>query len=297
MSIGSIFTLYAVNTPSGLIDQITEQSYDPRLNEILNSGDGKVDAEFAALMSSSPMVSFTTHAVATALGYAGISGLNISSAATLFFQRYAQGGTRQGATSHLKLDMALGLLVPRTLQVSHDGEASIGYDLFARSSDGTTNPITVTDAQSLSGSPAVDEKFTLGAVTVNNVALGAVQDVSIDFGIEEVVLGADGNPFPTFTGIRARRPSITIRTMHLDKLDADAGDITKEGIAISSSTTIVLARMAQGAIRGGTDITITVNEGRVSPRQASAGQDEATLELVITPTFDGTNDILAITGV
>lgn len=291
MAVTAAYTLYAFQTSGGIIDQIVDQNVAIGLLEVLAAGDGKVDAEFAAVMSAAPILGFTTTKIATALGVAGIDGLAITSAADMFFQKLVQGGTRAGLLSHVKITSATGLLIPRSLSANQGETARLTYELLCRSSDGSTSPLTIATSQTLTGSPATDELFTVGAATVNGVTVDGVVSIDVNFGIAEYVAGGGGDTYPTFASIMSRRPTITIRCMDVALL----ATFGTAGIAISSTTAVTFRQFAEGGVASGSPVTLTVNEGRISAASGGATADgQAIVVLQITPTFDGTNAVIVV---
>jgi len=286
--------LYAVDVNGTLIDQIQEQSVNPGLQELIASGDGLVDATYAAAMSADPVITFRTTDIAAALDAAGISGRACSSDVYCYFQALAEGGTRQGASSHVKMTVIEGLLVPVSLSVEQDGVASIEMALFIWSADGTTSPVTIATGQSLSGTPSTSAKWTIGTCKCNNADIPA-ESAGIEFGIRVERMRADGLVYPTFGCIMDRRPVVTFATANVTALST----FGLVGAARASSTVLYLRKLAEGATRvaDGTEqhISFTVNEGRISVRNVGGSHGEKLMAaLQITPTYDGSNAVIVV---
>ncbi len=286
--------LYAVSIGGSLIDQVTEQNVSTGLQEIIEGADGGVDATFAAAMLVEPLVSFTTTDIKAALDAVGINGAAISSDVILFFQALAEGGTRQGATSHLKLTVVKGMVVPRTLNAAQGEKATISLDILPVSADGLASPITIATGQSLTGSPTVSAMWTLGQVKANNADLPDV-DAQIDFGINVIRESADGQVYATFSAIMDRRPVISFTTPNVTALSTYG----LAGAARASSTILTLRKMDEGATRVAdatiVHISFVVNEGRISVRDVTGAHGERLgASMQITPTFDGTNAVIVI---
>ncbi len=309
MSIPTLHVLYAIQAQGGLIDQITNQDYDQGIEEIIQAGDGKTDAEFIATITQAPVLSFTTVALAKALAIAGYSGEAITSGLDFFLQKVKSGGTREVGANHVKLTIGKGILLPRTARATQGGEASIEYDALAISDNGLNAPIAVATGEALTGSPEETEKFTVGTAKINGTLIEGIQDITIDFGIQEFLQGSDGNAFNTFAGIMERRPSITIRSLDVNLIDV----FNTSEITISPTTTIHPGQVGittgkaevgfaklkafgiREALSAAVHVLFTVNEGRMTIRSiGGAGNDPQAVEFVITPSFDGTNDSLAI---
>lgn len=303
-----VYTLYAVNIDNGggagsdlFLDQISDWAMDTRINNILLGADGMVDPSYVAVMSQSPSAAFTTSALATVLAKCGISGLAIAAdadeyGADLYLQKLAEGATRASGSSHIRLRAAKGILVPRSLSAAQGaGVATLGLELIP-TWNGSADPLVIATSQALAGTPSVGEAFTVGPVSINGAQVEGIQSITVDFGITLETLGSDGGVWPTFVCIRERRPTFRIET-------TDAGVINTFGLTGAAQggtdSVIYLRKMAEGGTRvadvTAEHISFTIDEGHIAcgPLRAShPGRIGA--ELIITPTYDGTDPIIAI---
>jgi hypothetical protein len=307
MSVSKLYTLYAVHLDTAtlagsdvLLDQVQSFAISTGLQKILQRGDGQVDPTFVAIMSQRPAMRFTSTAIATYLGACGIGGTILDSDVTYpgleaWFQKMAEGGDRAAGSSHIKMTVNEGILVPRAIQASQDGVATIDFEAVI-TYDETNEPVVVADSQALSGTPATAELFTVGPVKINGTTLESIQSVSIDFGIQVITQSGDGQVWPTFAGIMSREPSIRIRTT--DVLALSTFDL--EGTAIGASDVVVfLRKLAEGGTRvadaGSEHISFTLDEGLITVENQDVSQDGiAMADIVITPTYDGANAIIVI---
>lgn len=309
MAVTSAHVLYAIQTPAGIIDQITSSNLDLGIEELVQAGDGKVDPEYAATINQSPVLNFTTPALSKALAIAGINGLGVSTPFDFFFQKVALGGTRATGTNHVKLTFSNGLLLPRRMRATDGSEATIEYDMLAIAPDDSNSPLVVAANQALAGTPLETEKFTVGPVKVAGTLINGITDIDVDFAIQEMMLRGDGSAFPTFAAIQERRPQITLRTLDSLLLSTfkttevvGAGTTDHHGqIALSAANPGIVSfrKIAQGGVRvnptSASHVVLTINEGRFTVRNTTATDREAQdNEAMITPTFDSTNDIIAI---
>lgn len=289
--------IYAAHQGATIVDGVSEFNLDTDVNELIQAANGQVDPQFVALMGQAPKVSWTTSALARALAKIGIGGYAIADddEAVFFLQAMAAGGTRAGTLSHLKLTLNEGIQVPRTLQGSQGGIATISYEAFA-TYDGTNDPVVLATSQTLTGSPTVDELFTVGPVVINGAVLDGIQDITIDFGIGELIQAANGQVWPEFAGIMGRQPVITIRTV--DSLAIDTFGLT--GTAQGATDSLIhFRKLSEGGTRVADNVAehikITLDEGRITTRTVSGSQGSPIIsELVFTPTFDGTAAIIVI---
>lgn len=293
----SRYTLHCVQTSGGTISGITDFSISDNAEDARPNVDGQVDPLILARMGAKPTLSFTTHQIATALGVAGLSGLGYSSALTAFFQNIAIGGTRGSGSNHVSIVSGQGLVVPQKLSASQGGLATLSYLVVPYSSNGTTHPLAYTASAALSGTAALAELYTVGKVSINGSDLNEVQSIEIDFGIKLFEdEGESGLPYPEFVAIDTRNPTVKVTTLHADY----AATYGNAPVAADASDIILYFRkLAEGGVRvaDGTEehVSLTIDEGYVATDGSNMGQGEqATVTLMITPTYDGTNDIIAI---
>lgn len=310
MAVANVHTLYAVDVDpitvadAVFIDQITDYAVDPAIQEILAAGDGQVDPTFVATMAQSPRIRFSSSALATILAEASsafaLNGLKIDADGShdgceFWFQKVAEGGTRSAGSTHIKLTIKEGLLLPRAINASQGGVATMTLEALA-TYDGTNNPIVVAANQALVGSPGVSELFTLGPVSINGTALNAIQNCAIDLGIQEIVASGDGQTWPTFAGIMSRAPLITLTTL-------EAISLSTFGLAgtaqTASDSVIYLRKIAEGGTRvadaTAEHIKFTVDEGMIRVRSVGGAHGGAIMsQIEIRPTWDETNAILVI---
>lgn len=283
-----------------VIAQITDFGVDTAIQELLLSADGIVDPTYTAIAEQRPKVSLTSSALATILAKAGIAGLAIAAAgaeygADCYLKKVAAYGTRETGSNHVRLRIMNGFLLPRTLNAPHNQVATLGMDLIAIW-DGTNNPIIIAGSQALVGSPVVSAVWTAGKVMINGVQLEGVQNISIDFGIQEMVLGSDGNVWPTYCAIRERRPRITIRTL-------DAISLSTFGLSGAAQTgtdsLVYLRKMDKNGTRVADNVAehikFSIDDGVIQVRSVRGSHpNQFESEVTIIPTWDGSNAILVL---
>ena len=290
MAISSLHTLYAVDINTTLVDQVTDQSIDVNTAHFLQGGDGSVYKTFAAVNTITPTIGFTTTAIKTLLDKITVGGLKVTSGAVLtaFLQQVDEGATRKGASAHTKIIVNEGLVYPVTVSASQGAPAQASA-MVACTYDGSNLPLAITEGQSLTGTPTVDNMWTLGPATVFGNAVTGVQSVSIDFGITLFLQAGDGQIYNTFVAVNEQTPTISIETTDVGLL----ADLTLVGDA-SSTAVCYLTHVTQGGTRvinaTETHISFTVNEGRAFA-EAITGSDGSILgtRIGIIPTHDGTN--------
>lgn len=306
----NVFSLYAVSFGSeGVFSQIKSQRISPGLQQMLASGDGAIDPSFAAAIRSEPICAFTTTQVATALGICGMDGIAIPTNAQnldFWFRKRASGGIFDSGSEHVRLRIANGLLVPRPIVVrAGDPEgAAIGFEAHPISSDGAAHPISISKSQA-APVHAVEtaELYTVGACYLNAVQFGTdeIQEITIDPGLDVRRLFGEGSIYPRHAAIYARNPSIRFTIYDVSTLDQATG-LGMTGKTAGANTRIFLQKMEEGAaLISGTaapdevHIKFRIREGRIQWDPVDAmHQNDATVPVVVTPTYDGTNAIIEI---
>ncbi len=306
MTVSRLHTLEAarIDTDSGAdltLDQILGFSISPGVRELMARANGDVDPTFVAIGSQTPGMRFTSAALATALaaGAVTINGLKIDAGAggpglQAFFQAMDEGGTRKSGASHLKMTVTEGLLVPRQIRADHNRIASVEFAL-AVTYDGTNDPISFSDGESVTTSPAASQAYwTAGPVYLNGTELEGVQSIVIDYGIELVVQGGSGEVFPTFVAIQSRSPRIEVQTSDVVSLETLGISGAAQG---GTSSKIYLRKIAANGTRvadaTAEHILCEVADGIIVPAEASVDQDSvAGAGVRITPGFDNSNDII-----
>jgi hypothetical protein len=295
MSLSALWALGAVVTPAGTINQVESHEVDPGIETLFACADGQVDYTFAAVQQQRPILSFTSSAVARALGFCGINGLAISTALDFWFQKLAQGGTRSGGATSTKFTAGKGILVPKSIEADSDGVATIDYEMAAISTDGLAAPLAVAVNASMPAPPSTREYFTAGPVNINGTPVPGVKGIRVDFGIELVIEGSDGEAYPTFSAIMKRKQTIVVRSVDVN-LAQTLGFFTPQGV---TDSTVFLRKILAGGTRvpnaTAEHVKFTIDEGMISCRPVGGRENRPQeSELLIEAAFDGTNDPIAV---
>lgn len=301
------YGLFGVEIGNGNVLPITQQSLPPGTEVRSETSSGRVYPEFQAVVAQKSSASFSTLAIAAALDMVGLIGKDVSTLTggfSMWAEKHASGGTRAGASSHRKHNVALGLIVPGTLSVEHQGDATLPYDVLILGDGAGNDPVVITKAQTLPTLTAGDiekERFTLGKVTIGGILLEGVTSVEIDFGIEAVTVGADSTIHDTFVSIHTIAPVITIKGIDLEWLDS--AKIPYQGKVAThtgdDATSIYLRKRAVGGtlVPLGTAEHIKFTaDGLATIENALdvSGNDTGEVNLVMPLRFDGTNAPLIV---
>lgn len=167
-----------------------------------------------AVVAQKPRANFTTHHIARALDATGVAGMPIASETNfglrLYAAKYTEGSSLASGSNHLRWTLREGLLVPRRLSVSHQGDATLTYEALV-TYDGTNAPIVAADSVALPTGLVDDQRYTLGNVTIGGVDLPQVTGLDIDFGLTAETEGSNSDVWDTHSTIRRVMPSITLR--------------------------------------------------------------------------------------
>ncbi len=282
-----------------IISQVEGTAFNVGSETNYKSTGGQVYRTFAGLMGQMPKFSGTTEAIAQFLTACGCEGFICSTGVELYNQLVdVATGKRAGASSHEKFAFVKCLIVPRTLSVSHKKIAKITFDIFGVSSDGTTHPCAQSSGVSLPTIAGVTEQFTLGPVKLLGTAYEGVQDVTIDFGLSEVLKSGGPDVFTKLAYLRGIEPKITIKSDDSAVLAA----LTILGTAqVTTASVIYLVKCNANAVRVANataqHISFTVNGGLWLPSEKSASHPgEAVTDFGIEPIYDGTHAPLVLSA-
>ncbi len=297
----NLFTIHSATIASTIIDQLTTKGLNLNEEAIRLHGDGRLDSMFTAMVQQKPVFSLTTTAIKKALTVCGLAGLALTADQAVFYGQRMSTVGRAGGSSNITMTCAGGgLLVPTGIEAQQGQPATITFDLHLVSADGVTAPITIATSAALAGSPVTNEGFTLGPVTLNGTALDLVQSWRLDFGIEVMAVTGDGHKYPRTVTTRKRSPSVSFTTKDLEVMNR----IAQAGTAQTATDSLFYLRALENGASVYSDastqhIKFSIDAGRIH-WDSKNGQDgqETEIEVKITPAYDGSNDVVAIsTGV
>lgn len=293
MSVNAAYSLYAAKIGSAFIDQMENQNYDAGIEAMLIQANGQVYNQFAAIGLAQPKLSFDTSnlfSVFTAgmLGYQVGAGLTNTTAVFYWRQFQAQGGYKSGNFQE-SMTMHSGLILPRRLTANTGERAVIQMEVLPLF-DGTNTPFVVVSGVALpAGSPAIGHVHTAGPCILNGVKFSGIQNLTIDFGIKEMLLKSDGEGYNSFIGVPKVDPVIEFETYDLGAIAA-LGQSTN----ITSTTTFFLTAVQSGGMRydySSTEhMSVGVTAGMIYVENAESRTGEvAKAKVKLQTIFDGTN--------
>lgn len=283
-----LHTLTAQSGGAVYIDGIRSQRLSPGLRTGLERGDSSVSPSFGSLVSGAPVGSGETSDLKAFLDECGVTGMLVDADVThpgvvMSFRKYDQGGTRVavGTAEHFTTTVENGILIPKTLSASHQGPATLSYELVAFESGGTA-PITWDEAATLdSVNPTVDLIHTVGKVDLSGTQLSGVRSISVDFGLSVTAEGGDSDVYPTITYIVVASPKIQIVADHIDFTST----LTEDGLYDATGSVIYFRKRDEGGtfVADGTaeHIKLTLGKCRWNPGELSG--DPKTLNITVEP--------------
>jgi hypothetical protein len=284
----------AVATPDVVVGGITAENISPGSTVRAEAMSGEVYPRFGSLVAQNPRGSFSTRAIAaamteiTTLGKALAFGGDVCN---LYMQLRADKGTRGSGSVHRKMTISNGLIIPRRISGSHQGDAELSADIIA-TWDGTNDPIIIADTSAL---PSVTdtERFAIAKATIGAIVIDEEFDIAIDFGMKEEVEGKQSEVWPRTCSIQEVSATMTIKSRNGDLLKST--NIPLLGKAATHANSKVYLRKRANAGTFVTDVTaehvsfticgLAVLQDVFDARGNATGE----MQVVITGTFDGTN--------
>lgn len=250
MAVPGLFVPHSVHidTAGGVltwIDQIQGANLNAGIDLFEESGSGEPDREYTAVRERAPVLDFETTDIA-ALSTCGLNGLSItpdvnSPGVVVWGKFVIAGGTRDAiaAVTHLKMACSDGMLIPMSLQGSHNRAAKLTYALHAikgfAAQSGAYPMVFTKDTAIISGGGITDILF-VPAVVKYTISGGAsklvtgVLSIALQFGIQLFKVGGDGEVDMTYIAIQSRNPRFEFSTLDGELLD----DVGEAGQSCSS---------------------------------------------------------------
>jgi len=279
---------------------VTRLAVTPGNRIIRPRGDGYLYPTRVYTSQILPVIDFTTMDVATALALGtntfGLYGIALSAAFSCYLtERTADAGL---ATTGEKLAVSTGMVVPVRLSVARGEAAQLELRVHARSTDGTTNPLSRTADQTVPASAALTSCHTIGKVMINGSELAAylVDRIEYDPGIEVITLG--GDLYPTKLYIGAVNPRFTIEISDTDAL----ATLGLTGLAQNTTDSVISLRKFDpngGRVADVTaeHITFTIDDGLVWAEQVEGDQDGTDrVRVIFEPAWDASNNIVVFSA-
>lgn len=243
-----------------------------------------------------PRGSFSSYSVNTLIDLLGIRGASLAGGANAGFELYQLKKTETGELAsgavHRKLVIPNGLILPRSISVSHRQSAIMSAEVLSIF-DGTNNPVII--APAIAAPTGLDDthRFSMGEITIGGVTLTGNLSVSIDFGNSAASEGGDSDVYDSKIEVGQILPTISIRGKDVAKF-ADTGGIKLTGaLGTHANTKIVLRRRSRGTgeYSTGADHILITAEAMIAIDDAfsASGNKRGEIGLKLTCLDDGTN--------
>ena len=274
MSVAELYTIKALKIGDDVIGQITDQSVTDDISELLTGDSGDIYNRDVSIARQDTRFRVTTEAVKAALAAVGLTGVAITAEApvVVYFQPYAAGGTRT-TTACVAFKFEKGVVLLRSVNANAGSLASVELEVIGVSSDGENAPAEKLTAQTAPATTTAEMYVASGS---------GVQSWSLDTGIDAQLIGDTGETWNTHVSIERIQPRVTLQKTAMGAL----------GVTAIASVTLV--NRLSGGLNGTSPITFTFNQEMSTVR--NIGGRPAITEYNITPTYDGTNAPIVITG-
>lgn len=301
MGVTDRYGIYAVHLNNTLLGAITEvdDAYESTVRGEPRSGE--VLARFMSLISQKARVGFSTEALKVLLDtvtttdngiplkYSNIAAAVWASGLRLYWQDYASGGSRKGASSHIQDKVNAGIICLRRLTCQHQGDAVAQVEAIC-GWDGTNDMIARTFGVTLPAAPADDARYTLiddvagaGVNKVGNIVIPQLKSMEIDFGFGIDREGSGSDIQDKFVFLKTVQPTITLRS--IDPTLFASAKIPVGGINCThANTKLYLRKRAAGGsfvANGTTDHISVTADGMATLGQIGRGSGQDASEIVL----------------
>ena len=298
MGVDNKHSLFAAVVDSTTLGGISQENISLGTQALGEPRGGELYTRQQAVVAQAPRAGFSTDHVAAGLDLCGVAGISISalgSGLMLYLQKISKTGPVAGSV-HRKFTIVDGVMVPTSLSVSHGGNATLGFDAVA-TYDGSNDPLQIADDQALPTQSTVVQTFTLGPTTIGAVSLDNIRSLEVNFGLQVVAEGADGDIWPTEAAIVAIEPTITLRGIDPKWLKAANIPLTGKATTHANTTIYLRKRTATGFVADATAEHIKITADGlvyVDDAASASGIDSAETSLILVPEYDGTNAPIVI---
>lgn len=284
------YVLYAVKVGTTHIP-VSDGGHNPQIEAMVEGAASGVDPTFAALRGTAPVVTFTTPALATALGVCGVAGLAVTdaNAVVLYYGKLAIGGSYEAGSVHVTVTCNEGMLVLNSISGEHSGPATASYTFHA-TYDGTNAAFIIAANVALPSLTALAELYSLYAADLDGTQV-PVHSGTVSVNPTVLQERAASGAHPTFGAMADMKPTLTFSTLAVKTV------LDLCGIDNLSVTTGVLyfGLMTSGSAFAATGVSVSANDCLAAFRGIDARHNEAaTVNIEVFPTDDGTTLSLTV---
>lgn len=251
---------------------------------------GSIYPDNAHLDALTPQGSFTTYDLKAALAAFGLYKCITADVSHPGFLVYGQKQTCAGVASgsvHDQYQIRAGIVVARTLQVDHRGNASLTYDFYA-GYDGTNAPVVRNASVALpTAASARTPRFSMYSLQLNGVTMDGKRSISIDFAPSVTFEGADSEVYNSVVSLSSMMPRWTIRGVNPAWLTTVSG---LTGVSAPYASSYLKLKNRNAAVEAASHIIVNT-VGLVSWDTVFDGSiaSPAGVTVNVDSYFDGTN--------
>lgn len=296
----------AMGSAVNLSDVLSQDlQLDPELRAEVTAGN--VSPTHVALVARRCMLNAATYDLANFLDTVGVSGLCVTGATNYgvrtFLEKFDDCGVATGSGNR-SFTYKNGILVPKTLSVSHQQDARLTFDMVCLGDGGTNDPVVISDSATLPTLSANGARWTLGPITVCGIALTEYSSLEIDFGNNIETRGVESDIDATHVEMRTHAP--TIRIMGISPTWFSGSNIPIGGKAVTNAADKIFLRkrsqtVAGGFVADGTSGHIKLVPAGLAAISKAGGAEmqrasETEIRIVCSKDSSGNNPIVVTTG-
>lgn len=275
----SVYYLHGIVIGGNLIGQITDHSPGIQSDVVQSFTNGHYEPLFRAIARQKFAFNFTTMAISQMLAIfaadangtpycADLSGGNVD----LLYKEGRDLSFRK--STGVRVRAARSFLYWETIEATHQEDATMACVLVP-TYDGTNPPVVPAGGQSMTGTPAIAERYTLGPIYLNGSAsVENEQSFRLESGAQREEAGSKGFVWDTYTGLRQVDPMVT-----MEFTGPPMAGLAAAGTALSSISCYLRAKSQDGhnaADASASHILCAATNGIVLPENTSGGINDPT---------------------
>lgn len=254
-------------TPNMTIQSLSSGSLNANIQSLVERGSGEILPNFISTQSQKPTIEFTTPEIDQVLTACGHTGTSIATG-TFWIKAGATAGRVARATaSHERIACTTGLMYWDRIRLPHNGKGEIDARIITVW-DGTNAPFIRTGSSALSGTVSATNYYRCGPAKINNTAIGALQEITINNNVQIEEVSSDGDVLTSFASVKTCETVIEVRTLNMINWGTS---ITYDGIPLDGTNGFVCwarkfsADNQMVANATAEHISLTILQGRIVP--------------------------------
>lgn len=273
-------------------------------NSVINRMEnGELYPTYTTIAGQQIRCSWSTRDISTMLGTLGATGIPVDADGThdglvVYMRKRDVVGTATGSV-HRSYTFAKGIIVPRSLNIAHQGNAQMNCEVLPISSDGATSMVVIAD--DVSSFPAVlaaclDDQYTLYSLTINSATVTGFTGLGLTFGAAARTRGAQSDVLDTVASMPSLQPTLRIDGSSPTWINTASSVCDILGEACAHANTNFVLRKRGVALTASEHIQVTLN-GVVYPTtiMSTSGNGDATVSLMLTThSADGTTSPIVL---